>query len=90
MGINVKLALAASAALILMLPAASAFAMSKDQCEALFIKADTDGDGALAQMEDPKWEQRILHMTDIKKKDLTIISKEQFMTSCERGEMDGM
>ena len=66
------------------------FAMSKDQCEALFIKADSDGDGALAQMEDPKWEQRILHMTDIKKKDQTIITKEQFMTSCERGEMDGM
>ena len=90
MGINVKLALAASTALILMLPAAPSFAMSKDQCEALFIKADSDGDGALAQMENPKWEQRILHMTDIKKKDQSIITKEQFMTSCERGEMDGM
>ncbi len=88
MSINLKLSLAASSAL--MLSTAPSFAMSKDQCEALFVKADTDKDGSLAQMEDPKWEQRISHMTNITKKDQTIITKDEFMKSCESGEMDGM
>jgi hypothetical protein len=90
MSINSKLILAASTALMLSFAAAPSFAKTQAQCEALFAKADTDGDGTLAQMEDPKWQERIDHMTGITKKDITIIQKDQFMTSCMRGEMDGM
>lgn len=60
------------------------------ECEAMFNAADTDKDGTIAQMEDPKWEQRISHMSTITKKDQTIIQKDQFMQSCLKGEMDGM
>jgi hypothetical protein len=90
MGINSKLALSATAALVLMLSAAPSFAMSEADCEALFAKADTDGDGSLAKMEDPKWEERVTHMSTITKKDQGIITKQQFMESCKMGEMDGM
>ena len=87
---KLKVFLSVSALLFLISPVSSSFAMTAAECEALFEKADTDNDGALAQMEDPKWEQRISHMSTITKKDQTIITKDQFMTSCKSGEMDGM
>ena len=90
MKMNSSLLLSAIALLALSLPVTASFAKTKTECEEMYNRADTDGDGSIAQMEDPKWEQRILHMTEITKKDQTIISKEQFMTSCLRGEMDGM
>lgn len=85
-----KCAILAAAALFLMAPASSSFAMSEADCEALWVKADTDGDGTLAQMEDPKWEARINAMSNVEKKDQSIIHKEEFMTSCKAGEMDGL
>ena len=90
MSISQKICLAVSTVLVLSLAAAPSFAKTTAECEAMFDKADTDHDGTLAQMEDPKWQERIAHMTGITKKDLTIIQKDQFMTSCMRGEMDGL
>jgi hypothetical protein len=85
-----KLVLSVSALLFLVAPVFAALAMNAAECEALFEKADTDKDGALAQMEDPKWEQRISHMSTITKKDQGIVTKDQFMQSCKMGEMDGL
>lgn len=85
-----KFLIAASALLVLNFAALPALAKTQAECEALFTKADTDHDGSLSQMEDPKWQERIDHMTGITHKDITIIHKDQFMTSCMRGEMDGM
>ena len=91
MKVNSSLVIIASALLVASLPVTGAFAKpTKAQCEALYQKADKDGDGTIAQMEDPIWQQRIDHMTDLEKKDLTIITKDQFMTSCMRGEMEGL
>ena len=90
MAIKSKIAFAACAGLILMLQSAPSFAKTTAECEALFAEADTDKDGTLGKMEDPKWEQRIKHMTNMSKKDQDIIQKPQFMESCERGEMDGL
>lgn len=90
MALPVKVLIAASALSFLALSSAPSFAATKEACEAMFDKADKDHDGTLSQMEDPKWQQRIDHMSDINKKDVTIIQKDQFMTSCMRGEMDGM
>ncbi len=90
MNFNSNLVFSVSALLFLVSPVSSSFAMNAAECEALFEKADTDKDGALAQMEDPKWEQRISHMSTITKKDQGIITKDQFMQSCKMGEMDGL
>ena len=91
MRVNASLVMFASAVLVASLPATVSFAKpTKAQCEELYQKADKDMDGTIAQMEDPIWQERIRHMTTIQKKDLTIITKEQFMTSCMRGEMEGL
>ena len=90
MKVTSALAIIVTTILASSLSATASFAKTKSECEAMYQKADTDGDGTIAQMEDPIWQQRIAHMTDIQKKDLTIITKEQFMTSCMRGEMDGL
>ena len=90
MSINSKLLFVSSAILALGLAAAPSFAKTKAECEAMFDRADTDHDGSLSQMEDPKWQARIDHMTSLTQKDITVIQKDQFMTSCMRGEMDGM
>jgi len=90
MKVTSSLAIIAVAILASSISVTASFAKTKAECEAMYQKADKDGDGTIAQMEDPIWQQRIAHMTSIQKKDLTIISKEQFMTSCMRGEMDGL
>ena len=90
MKVNSAPVMFASALLIVSLPVTASLAKTKAQCEEMYNMADKDGDGSIAQMEDPIWQERIAHMTSIQKKDLTIISKEQFMTSCMRGEMDGL
>lgn len=90
MKVNSAAVVFASALLIVSLPATASFAKTNAQCEEMYNMVDKDGDGSIAQMEDPIWQERIAHMTSIQKKDLTIISKEQFMKSCMRGEMDGL
>lgn len=90
MKLNSSYVLITSALLVFALPVTASFAKTKAECEEMYNKADTDGDGSIAQMEDAKWQERVAHMTSIQKKDLTIITKDQFMTSCMRGEMDGL
>lgn len=90
MKLNSSFVVITSSLLVFALPAKASFAKTKAECEEMYDRADTDGDGSIAQMEDPKWQERIAHMTSIQKKDLTIITKDQFMASCMRGEMDGL
>lgn len=90
MSVVSKSAIFAVATIFLLAPVSSSFAMSEADCENLWQKADTDGDGTLSKHEDPKWEQRINHMSNITKKDQEIIHKPEFMKSCTDGEMDGL
>lgn len=81
-----------SAAVMLIVPASyvnAATTKTAAQCEALFMAADKDGDGSLAQHEDPKWQE---HITRIERlpKDTIIIHKDDFMAACQKGVFDDM
>jgi hypothetical protein len=81
-----------SAAMMLLLSASySSAATTKTaaQCEALFMQADKDGDGSLAQHEDTKWQEHITRMERLPK-DTIIIHKDDFMAACQKGDFDDM
>lgn len=92
MTLNSKILLCASAAMMLIMPATYSYGETTKtaaQCEALFMQADTDGDGSLAQHEDPKWQEHITRMERLPK-DTIIIHKDDFMAACQKGDFDDM
>lgn len=83
-----KLALAASA--LLVLPVTATYAATAEECAAMFKKADVNNDGSLAANEATTYEEAMTKQVDVKAKDAGIIQMAEFNMACEKGTFDGM
>ncbi len=83
-----KFSLLAGGLLVLPVTAAHA-AMTAEQCDAAFTKADTNGDGSLGQNESAKYIE-LMTKNSITTKDADIVSKQEYTDACTKGTFDGM
>jgi hypothetical protein len=82
-------AVALTAAVILSAPAA--YAASAEQCQAIFVKADTNKDGSIGVNEDAKsFEEAMTKTTISRKKNSEPITREEFDEACAKGAFDGL
>jgi len=65
-------------------PAMAQDTMSAEQCQALLAKADKNGDGSLGPDEMQPFADKMAG-TGVKTKNATVITKEEFMDSCQKG-----
>ena len=83
------LKMAAAAALLALIPAtamAQAAAPTAAECDAWFVKADTNKDGSLGQQEDvKKYDDMITKSSSNTNDSSTIMQKDAFLEACAKG-----